>query len=490
MASNKRNVSIVKQKLRNKHIFILGAGWMQCPILETAKKMGMIITCIDKDSHAPGLAFSDFVINSSLNEEEKTLARIDKFLSYFPVPKIDGVLTVGTDYSLLVSKIAAKYHLTGISKKTAEACTQKDVMRKVLKKGGLTQPLFLTREISPTEDIVSKFNPAILDKGVSAKTDTSFQQSKNEDKHKTTVFQKNNGFAANLSIEKLEGKLHAWLRDWEEKCNKEAISPFPAVVKPVSSMGARGVSKATEQSSFISACQEALKHSKNLKIIIEKFISGKKEYSGEMSIDAIIYKKNVTITGIADRHISHDPYFIEDGHTIPSSRQQVVIEKSVDEFKKAIAAVGIENGFAKADIIFDKSGPIIGEIAARLSGGFMSSYTFPLTVKNNLMEDALMIACGFAPSGEYKSNSTWCAERAFYAPVGIIKKISGLEQLNRHPSVKAIFLKTNTGEYFSNPKNNLMKAGNVLVVENNYEKAKKNADQLIKKIVFESRSSH
>ena len=203
-----------------------------------------------------------------------------------------------------------------------------------------------------------------------------------------------------------------------------------------------------------------------------------------MSIDAIVYKKNVTITGIADRHISHDPYFIEDGHTIPSSRQQVVIEKSVEEFKKAIAAVGIENGFAKADIIFDKSGPIIGEIAARLSGGFMSSYTFPLTVKNNLMEDALMIACGFAPSGEYKSNRTWCAERAFYAPVGIIKKISGLGQLNRHPSVKAIFLKTNTGEYFSNPKNNLMKAGNVLVVENNYEKAKKKCRPNDKKNCF------
>ena len=154
---------------------------------------------------------------------------------------------------------------------------------------------------------------------------------------------------------------------------------FPKVVKPVDNMGARGCRLVRCTEEFVPALREAISYSRTGKAIVEDYMAGP-----EFSIDALVFNGNVTITGFADRHIFFEPYFIELGHTMPSQCSAKMKGELVETFKKGIKALGLTNGVAKADIKYTEKGPMIGEIAGRLSGGYMSGWTFPYSsgVKN------------------------------------------------------------------------------------------------------------
>jgi len=89
---------------------------------------------------------------------------------------------------------------------------------------------------------------------------------------------------------------------------------LPLVIKPVDSMGARGVRKIESKDDLPPALQEALENSSNKKAVIEEYMQGP-----ELSVDTMVYNGKVHLLTIADRHIEKEPFFIEYGHTVPST---------------------------------------------------------------------------------------------------------------------------------------------------------------------------
>ena len=69
---------------------------------------------------------------------------------------------------------------------------------------------------------------------------------------------------------------------------------------------------------------------------------------------------------------------------MPSILPDKVLENAVDVFKQAIRAIGINIGAAKGDVKITKDGAKIVEIAARLSGGFMSGSDAAMDFANQL----------------------------------------------------------------------------------------------------------
>ena len=264
---------------------------------------------------------------------------------------------------------------------------------------------------------------------------------------------------------------------------KDLVLPFsfPVVVKPVDSMGSRGVRRVDRKEDLYQASQEAFVFSKKKRIIIESYIQG-----DEFSLDALIYNKEIYITGVADRMIIGNPYFIELTHTIPSQKDSFVISQVVKTFKAAIKAMNIKQGAAKGDIRFNsKQGTFIGEIASRLSGGYMSAYTYPYSSGVNLMKAILQVTFGIKPTNlEVKKNQV-AMDLGMIAPEGIIKKIRGINQVSKIKGVKDIFVNVKVGESIKIPKNNLMKAVNVLIVADNYEKLLKLEKKIRSLVVFE-----
>jgi len=241
---------------------------------------------------------------------------------------------------------------------------------------------------------------------------------------------------------------------------------FPFVLKPADNMGARGVMKVENEVMLEFAFLNAKKGSPSGELIAEQYMQGP-----ELSIDALIYNNEIYITGVADRLIEREPYFIEIGHVLPSALPEEILNQGIEVFKQGIRALGIDIGGAKGDIKITKQGAKVGEIAARLSGGFMSAYTFPYATGINLIHNAIDIALGYAPHNLVPTRNAVAIEKALIPEPGIVEDIVGIEEAYAINGFREIFLHVKIGDEVNEPKSNVEKAGNFIVVRDTREEA-------------------
>jgi biotin carboxylase len=232
---------------------------------------------------------------------------------------------------------------------------------------------------------------------------------------------------------------------------------FPLVVKPVDNMGARGVRRVDSQEQLLQALEAALEQSACGKAIVERYLEGP-----ELSLDAVVYDGTVTVCGVADRHICFPPYFVEMGHTMPTVLDEEKVRLAEEVFERGIRALGISRGAAKGDIKITPDGPVVGEIAARLSGGYMSGWTFPFASGVEVTEAALNIAVGLPP-GDLTPKRRWVsAERAFISIPGTVKALEGLQAARALPCIEELFVRVSPGGRVQLPINNMGKCGNLI----------------------------
>ena len=254
---------------------------------------------------------------------------------------------------------------------------------------------------------------------------------------------------------------------------------FPVVVKPVDNMGARGCRRVDSFQELGAAVSEALGFSRSSRAIVEEYMEGP-----EFSVDALIYHGEIGICGLADRHIFFPPYFIEMGHTMPTSFEPAIISSLLETFKKGIKALRINNGAAKGDIKLTKRGPMIGEIAARLSGGYMSGWTYPYSSGVLPARGAIEIALGDKPSSLEPLWNWTAAERAFVSIPGKVRSIAGIEMARVKPCVKDVFSLVKEGSEVSFPENNVTKCGNVICAAEKREEAILFAESAVRSILI------
>ncbi len=253
------------------------------------------------------------------------------------------------------------------------------------------------------------------------------------------------------------------LSDAKKACR---VLGFPVVIKPSDNMGARGVVRIDNKNQIADAFAFAKSASPSGELIIEEFMQGH-----ELSIDAVVCNGEVTFTGIADRIIEYPPHFVETGHTMPSQLPKEIQDSACEVMKAGIKALGIHSGCAKGDIKITKDGPKIGELAARLSGGFMSAYTYPLSTGVNLMRAAIEVALGQEPGNLEPLYNRVSIERAIITRPGIVKKISGVEEALKIPSIAEIFINVKPGDKVKKPTSNVEKAGHIIAVADTLKEA-------------------
>lgn len=241
---------------------------------------------------------------------------------------------------------------------------------------------------------------------------------------------------------------------------------FPFVIKPADNMGARGVIKVEKPEVIRFAYERAKNASPRGEIIAEGFMDGP-----ELSIDALVWKEEIYITGVADRIIEFSPYFVETGHIMPTNLPADLVQDGVEVFKRGIGALGIETGAAKGDIKLTAKGAMVGEIASRLSGGFMSAYTYPYSTGVNLIRAALHIALGEPPGDLGEKYSRVAVERAIIPGSGTVRDIQGIEEALSIEGVRNVFVTTSVGETVHIPTSNVEKCGNVIAVAETREEA-------------------
>ena len=269
-----------------------------------------------------------------------------------------------------------------------------------------------------------------------------------------------------------------------EQQNVEELNlDFPFVIKPVDNMGARGCRLIRSKEEVANSVKKALEASRSKIAIAEEYMDG-----AEYSIDALVYNGTFTVTGFAERHIKYPPYFIEVGHTMPSDLPKAVHDELISIFACGAKSLGLTCGAAKADIKFTKDGAMIGEIAARLSGGYMSGWTYPYASDFNLTKQAILIAAGEEPkdllerrvpvdfnAGKTKLEKPYelfevpckrvSAERAWISIPGKVQYIEEIKEYTDQ-AVRDVLPRATVslGSEVDFPRNNVEKCGNVIAV--------------------------
>ena len=123
-----------------KTLLILSAGIEAVPGIIKAKKLGIKTVVCDKDKNAPGFKYADYKIYSSIYKSNSLLTKVSKFNQ--DVRKINGVIAIAADASIMVSKLLKKLNIKGISINTAKLCTDKLLMKMKLKSCGINIPWF------------------------------------------------------------------------------------------------------------------------------------------------------------------------------------------------------------------------------------------------------------------------------------------------------------------------------------------------------------
>lgn len=235
--------------------------------------------------------------------------------------------------------------------------------------------------------------------------------------------------------------------------------PGPWVVKPVDSMGARGVVRIDRDVDLPEALDAARGYSRSGRVLLESYMEGP-----EYSLDALVENGRLIRCGVADRYIAYSPRFIEIGHTIPTTQSRANVEKLWAAFEQGVRALGLTHGAAKGDVKFTRDGPMIGEIAARLSGGYMSGWTWPNASDVEPTRGGLRLAVGLDADIHREEALRVCAERALIGIDGTIRFLDGREEALSLPGVKEVFLRYGEGDKLVFPRNNVEKAGNVIAV--------------------------
>jgi biotin carboxylase len=249
---------------------------------------------------------------------------------------------------------------------------------------------------------------------------------------------------------------------------------LPVVVKPVDNMGARGVVRADTVAQAHEFALKSLPFSGSGRVLIEGFIDGP-----EFSLDALVVDGSVLRTGFADRNICFPPFFVEMGHTIPSNLDSDTQEEIWRVFEQGVQALGLRYGAAKGDMKLSPDGPVVGEIAARLSGGFMSGWTFPLSCGVPLTERALRIALGEPPGSVAPVWDKTSAERAVISIPGVIESVVGEPDVPNLPNVAVFFRMREDGTRMRFPQNNVEKVANVIATSEDREDAIRSAEEAV-----------
>ncbi|PIE98923.1 MAG: hypothetical protein CR988_01060 [Treponema sp.] len=279
---------------------------------------------------------------------------------------------------------------------------------------------------------------------------------------------------------------------------KAAVSYFtdsnlklPVVVKPVDNMGARGCEKVCNLSDLKQAVENSIKYSRTGYAIVEEFIEG-----NEFSLEGLVFNGELFITAVAQRHIAFPPYFVEMGHTIPANISSEDAFELIKVFSDGVKALGLTSGAVKGDIFLKDSKAYVGEIAARLSGGYMSGWTVPYSSGIDITTAAIKLALGQTPveiiscadakklPPLFQNTKKFSAERAWISIPGVIEKVYGLQEAKNTLGVCDVFPRNKKGDKVKFPENNVEKCGNVLSVGKTYNDAVMSAEKACKKIVL------
>ncbi len=240
---------------------------------------------------------------------------------------------------------------------------------------------------------------------------------------------------------------------------------YPCISKPTDNSGSRGVMLIHNEAELREAVEYSSSNGRSGCVIVEEYMQGP-----EVSVEVITLDGEPYVLQVTDKLTTGAPHFVEMGHSQPSRLGEEHLAKIRALAKRAVKAVGIQNGPAHVEIILTKQGPKMVELGARMGGDCITTHLVPLSTGIDMIEATMRIACGETPDLEPKFQKG-SAIRFLDAPCGTITAISGVEDAERMDGVREISFTKGVGDMVGEIGSSTDRVGFVIAQADTAEKA-------------------
>jgi biotin carboxylase len=258
---------------------------------------------------------------------------------------------------------------------------------------------------------------------------------------------------------------------------------LPLVLKPIDSRGARGVLRLTNETDLAWAFAHASGQSRAGSVMVEEYLAGP-----QISTEGLLVGGVGTTCGFIDRNYEHletfAPYLVENGGEQPSVLSLPAQRQIATVAMDAGRAMGITSGSVKGDMVWTDRGPYVIEIAARLSGGWMSTNQVPLGTGVDLIGCAIRLALGENVPAE-DLQPRWhrgVAIRYFFPRPGRVASIDGAEAFANVPWVHRFGFFVEPGEVVPPTTDHTKRAGFVITTGSTRDEAVDRAHMVVEQV--------
>ncbi len=256
-----------------------------------------------------------------------------------------------------------------------------------------------------------------------------------------------------------------------------ATNPGPFIVKPVDSRGARGVVRLLPGVDLSWAHHLAAIESPTGRVMVERFIAGP-----QISTESVVIGGRTTTIGFSDRNYEFldrfAPFVIENGGELPSHVQPGMREAIDHVVGTAAGALGIRHGTVKGDIVIGPQGPMVIELAARLSGGFFCTHEIPLATGVSFVGAAIRLALGDTPSAAELAPrwSRGVAQRWLFPVPGTVMSVDGADEAAAGEGIEMLDVTVRPGDHVRPMTSHVCRGGVVIAVADSREEAVRRAE--------------
>lgn len=220
---------------------------------------------------------------------------------------------------------------------------------------------------------------------------------------------------------------------------------LPAVVKPVTLSGSRGVIRADTREELAAAVTRtrrlleshdvrALRDPETATIVIERFVEGR-----EYAVEGVVDRGRLQVAALFDKPDPLDgPFFEETIYTTPSRAAAQDQQVIVSAIGRAVQALGLTHGPIHAECRLGPAGVTVLEVAARPIGGLCSMAVKLVDAQGRetgLEEFLLRHAIGEPVGGWHPSPEGSAVMMVPIPGGGIYRGVGGLEEARRVPNV-------------------------------------------------------
>ena len=253
---------------------------------------------------------------------------------------------------------------------------------------------------------------------------------------------------------------------------------YPVMVKPCDGSGSRAAARLDNSEDLKEACALAVESSLAGKALIESFVEGR-----EFGAESLVINGDVHVLGVMKKWMTEPPYYAELGHQIPSELPEETEKKVRECVKKAIHALGINQGAVNMDLIITKSGNVhIIDVGARMGGNMIGPCIIPIGTGIPYLENLIRSTVGDQPDWTV-GKAERVATKLLAFKGGTVRELPDFEELEKKYNVK-IYHHMHKGDHVNEYHTNLDGCGYIIATGDRALEAAETVLQEISKYVI------